>query len=71
MTDANGGDPPGTPSVAVHVFRRGQLLLSEWCDSVEDAADAAERWSQQRDVRCEVEDLATRSPTAQGQSSSP
>jgi hypothetical protein len=59
MTGANSGDLPGPPTVAVRVFRRGAALLSEWCDSVEDAADAVERWSQLRDVHCEVEDLAT------------
>jgi hypothetical protein len=63
MTDANGGDPLGTPAISVRVIRRGQLLLSEWCDSEEDVADAVQRWSQQRDVHCEVEDLATEPST--------
>lgn len=47
-----------TPTTAVRVFRDGQLVATEWCDSEEDAAEVAERWTEQAGVVVEVDGLS-------------
>ena len=47
-----------SPTVEVVVFRQGREIARELCDTQEDAALAVERWSEERGVVCQVDDLA-------------
>lgn len=49
-----------TPTVEVRVWRHGQLLHAELCESDEQAAAVVERWQDVDGVRCEVDDLSVR-----------
>jgi len=48
------------PTVEVTVYRHGELLHRELCDSAESAADLAEQWEELGDVECLVDDLSVR-----------
>jgi hypothetical protein len=53
-------DPWETPRIEVRVYRHGDLVQRELCDSEEDASEVVESWSEHDDVICEVDDLTTR-----------
>jgi hypothetical protein len=46
-----------SPTVEVRVFRHGELVHRELCESEEQAALAVDEWSELEGVRCEVDDL--------------
>jgi hypothetical protein len=47
-----------TPTVEVVVYRHGEEIHRELCETAEDAALVVERWSEEDGVECEVDDLA-------------
>lgn len=47
-----------TPTVEVRVYRHGDLVHRELCESEEQAALVIEEWSELDGVRCEVDDLS-------------
>jgi hypothetical protein len=49
-----------TPTVEVRVYRHGELVHSELCESEEQAALVIEEWSELDGVECEVDDLSVR-----------
>jgi hypothetical protein len=59
MTEPRGYDPASTPSIEVQVFRHGHLVLTELCDSEDDAADVIDRWSELPGVQCLIQDLSS------------
>ncbi len=46
------------PTVEVTVYRHGELIHRELCESEEAAADVMERWSDEVGVECFLDDLA-------------
>ncbi len=48
------------PTVEVTVYRHGELVHRELCESAEVAADVVERWGELDGVECFVDDLAVR-----------
>ncbi len=50
--------PEGTPSIEVRIFRHGDLIERQLCESDQEAADVVERWSELDDVTCLVDDLS-------------
>lgn len=48
----------GPPSIEVRVFRDGDLIERQLCESDEEAADVVEKWSEFEDVTCLVDDLS-------------
>lgn len=48
------------PTVEVRVFRHGELVHTEVCESEEQAALVVERWTELDGVQCEVDDLTVR-----------
>ena len=53
-------DPWDTPRIEVRVYRHGELVQRELCDSEEEATTVVEAWSELEDVTCEVDDLTVR-----------
>lgn len=49
-----------TPTVEVRVYRHGDLVHRELCESEEQAALVIEEWSELDGVECEVDDLSVR-----------
>jgi hypothetical protein len=49
-----------TPTVEVRVFRHGELVHRELCESEEQASLVIEEWSELDGVECEVDDLSVR-----------
>jgi hypothetical protein len=47
-----------TPTVEVRVFRHGELVHTELCESDEQAALVVEEWAELDGVDCEVDDLS-------------
>jgi len=47
-----------TPSIEVRVFRDGELVDRQLCESDDEAAEVVERWSQIEGVTCLVDDLS-------------
>ena len=48
------------PTVEVRVFRHGELVHRELCESEEQASLVIEEWSELDGVECEVDDLSVR-----------
>ncbi|HET6916891.1 MAG TPA: hypothetical protein VFH56_12445 [Acidimicrobiales bacterium] len=48
------------PTVEVRVWRHGELVHTELCESEEQAALILEEWQELDGVRCEVDDLSVR-----------
>jgi hypothetical protein len=48
------------PTVEVRVFRHGELVHTELCESDEQAALVIEEWAEHDGVTCEVDDLSIR-----------
>lgn len=51
-------DAGATPTIEVSVFRHGELIERQLCESEEDAAALVEQWSELEDVTCLVDDLS-------------
>ena len=49
-----------TPTVEVRVWRHGELVHTELCESEEQASLALEEWQELDGVRCEMDDLSVR-----------
>lgn len=49
-----------TPTVEVRVYRHGELVHRELCESEEQAALVIEEWSELDGIECEVDDLSVR-----------
>ncbi len=45
---------PPTPTVEVRVLRHGALLLCQSCDTLDEAFEAVEMWSEVPGTECEV-----------------
>ena len=60
MSEDTQVDPWDTPRIEVRVYRHGELVQTELCDSEEDATRVVETWSELDDVTCEVDDLTVR-----------
>jgi hypothetical protein len=50
--------PETTPTIEVRVFRHGELIERQLCESDEEAAALVEQWSEIEDVTCLVDDLS-------------
>ncbi len=48
------------PTIEVRVFRRGQLVHQELCESEAEAAVVVDAWAELDGVECEVDDLSVR-----------
>ena len=48
------------PTVEVRVFRHGELVHRELCESEEQASLVIDQWSELDGVECEVDDLSVR-----------
>ena len=48
------------PTLEVRVFRHGELVHRELCESEEQASLVIDRWSELDGVECEVDDLSVR-----------
>ncbi|MBK9180951.1 MAG: hypothetical protein IPM45_15560 [Acidimicrobiales bacterium] len=59
MTDTM-SERDGSPTVEVRVFRRGDLVHRELCETEEEAALVVDEWSELDGVTCEVDDLSER-----------
>ena len=46
------------PTIEVRVFRHGELVHHELCESEEQAALVIEQWAELDGVECEVDDLS-------------
>lgn len=55
LAEGASGNPVSSPTLHVLVYRNDTLLLSEWCDSEDDALDAVRHWGELPGVRCVVE----------------
>lgn len=60
MSDEPFEQPGDAPTMVVRVFRNGELVSEELCESEEDALVVVESWQEQEGVRCEVDDLTVR-----------
>lgn len=49
-----------TPTIEVRVFRHGELVHRQLCESEEEAGDVVAAWTERDDVECEVEDMSAR-----------
>jgi hypothetical protein len=54
-----------TPTVEVRVYRHGELVHRELCESEERAALVIEEWSELDGIECEVDDLSVRHEAGQ------
>lgn len=48
------------PTIEVRVWRHGELVHTELCESEEQASLILEEWEELDGVRCEVDDLSVR-----------
>jgi hypothetical protein len=48
------------PTIEVRVFRNGELVHTELCESEEQASLVVDEWSELDGVQCEVDDLTIR-----------
>jgi hypothetical protein len=55
LTPSEFGD---SPTVEVIVFRHGDEIHRELCESAEQAAVIVDQWSEQDGVECQVDDLS-------------
>jgi hypothetical protein len=49
-----------TPTIEVRVFRHGELVRRELCESEEQASTVIDAWAELDGVTCEVDDLSVR-----------
>ena len=65
MTDNSNLEVPNdSPTVEVRAYRQGELIATELCLTVDEAAALVASWEETPGVTCEVGDLST--PTANG-----
>ncbi len=60
MTEQQSHQWDEAPTVEVRVFRDGELVHQELCESEDEAALIVDQWSELEGVRCEVDDLSIR-----------
>lgn len=60
MTEVRPEDLGETPTIEVRVYRDGELIREELCESEEQAALVVQEWSELEGVSCEVDDLSIR-----------
>jgi hypothetical protein len=60
MSEVQPQDVGGTRTLEVRVYRRGELIHRELCESEEQASLAVEEWGDLEEVVCDVEDLSPR-----------
>lgn len=48
------------PTVEVRIFRDGELVHRQLCESVDEAAEVVDQWSEQEEITFEVDDLSAR-----------
>jgi hypothetical protein len=60
MTEVRPEDQGETPTIEVRVYRDGELLRQELCESDEQAAQVVHEWEEVQGVECEVDDLSFR-----------
>jgi hypothetical protein len=49
--------PRGTPAIELRVYRYGQFIFSQRCESEEETAEAVRGWEDVDGVVCEVDDI--------------
>jgi len=59
MSDVLPSELGESPTVEVRVFRLGELVHRQLCESEEEAAAVVDRWIELEGVECEVDDLST------------
>jgi hypothetical protein len=47
-----------TPTIEVRVFRHGELVRTELCESEEQASLVVDEWAELDGIECEVDDLS-------------
>ena len=62
MSEVRPQDIGETPTIEVRVYRRGELIHRELCESEEEAALAVQEWDDVEEVECEVEELSPHHP---------
>ncbi len=60
MTEELFDERDEAPTVEVRVWRHGQLVHQELCESDEQAALVIEAWEELDGIECEVDDLSVR-----------
>lgn len=60
MSEDTSVDPWNTPRIEVRIFRNGELVQREWCDSEDEATQVVDSWSELAGITCEVDDLTIR-----------
>lgn len=60
MSEAIFEERDAAPTIEVRVFRHGDLVHRELCESEEQAALVVEAWGELDGVECEVDDLSVR-----------
>jgi hypothetical protein len=58
MSDIRPQDVGETASLEVRVYRAGELVDRQLCESPEEAAAAVAAWEQQEGIECVVHDLS-------------
>lgn len=58
MSDVLPPEREESPTIEVRVFRDGQLISRELCESEEQAALVVDVWAELERVECEVDDLS-------------
>ncbi len=48
----------GAPTIEVRVYRGGELISRELCESEDEASLIVDTWTELEGVRCEVDDLS-------------
>jgi hypothetical protein len=59
VSDVLNGEPEETPTVEVRVYRDGQLVHRELCESDDQAALVVEAWNDVEGTEFEVDDLSS------------
>ncbi len=59
MSENTTVDPWDSPRIEVRVYRHGELVQRELCDTEEEATRVVDAWSEIDDVTCEVDGIAT------------
>jgi hypothetical protein len=62
MSDVRPEDLGETPTIEVRVFRHGELVERELCESEEQAAQIVEGWAEVDGVSCEVDEPVRAAP---------
>lgn len=65
MPDSLAEEWDNTPTIEVRVYRRGELIATELCESEAQASDIVDQWAELDGVTCEVDDMSVHHQPAQ------